>query len=115
MLSSDQNIENIGRLTTLLKRYIGLQKEYLKLDAIDKSVRLIQALVVVFVAVVIIGMIIIMLSIAAAFGLAHWVGTAWAFCVMAGLYLLFFVFFLIKRKKWIEQPLVNFLTQLFLS
>ena len=115
MLSSDKNIDNVGRLATLLKRYIGLQKEYLKLDAIDKSVRLIQALVGVFVTVVIIGMIIIMLSIAAAFGLAHWVGAAWAFCIIAALYLILLITFFIKRSKWIEQPLVRFLSDLFLN
>ena len=36
MLSSDKNVENIGQLAELLKHYLGLQTEYVKLDVIDK-------------------------------------------------------------------------------
>ena len=40
MLSSDKNVESLARLIETLKDYIGLQKEYLKFDVIDKLVRL---------------------------------------------------------------------------
>jgi hypothetical protein len=43
MLSSDKNVENIGQLAELLKHYLGLQTEYVKLDVIDKVVRLLTA------------------------------------------------------------------------
>ena len=49
MLSSDKNVENIGQLAQLLKKYVELQKEYLKLDVIDKIVRLITALTLTIV------------------------------------------------------------------
>ena len=40
MLSSDKNVETIAQLIEALKHYLGLQTEYVKLDVIDKVVRL---------------------------------------------------------------------------
>ena len=40
MLSSDKNVESIAQLIEVLKHYLGLQTEYVKLDVIDKVVRL---------------------------------------------------------------------------
>ena len=42
MLSSDKNVETIAQLIEVLKHYLGLQTEYLKLDVIDKVVRLLK-------------------------------------------------------------------------
>lgn len=115
MLSSDKNIETISELITELRRYVGLKTEYLKLDVIDKIVQIIKAIALLFVGIVILGMIIISLSIAAAFALAEIVHTAIAFCIIALLYLLVFFVFLVKRKQWIERPLVRFLSNLLLN
>lgn len=115
MLSSDKNIETISELITELKRYIELRSQYLKLDVIDKIVAITKAIALLLVTIVIIGMIAIMLSIAAAFALAHYVNTALAFCIIAFIYLLVFLVFLAKRKQWIERPLVHFLSNLFLN
>ena len=38
MFSSDKNVETIGQLVEVLKHYIGLKSEYMKLDATDKVV-----------------------------------------------------------------------------
>ena len=39
MLSSDKNVETIAQLIEVLKHYLGLQAEYVKLDMIDKDYR----------------------------------------------------------------------------
>ena len=44
MFSNDKNVETIGQLVEVLKHYIGLQTEYVKLDVVDKVVRLLTAL-----------------------------------------------------------------------
>lgn len=44
MFSSDKNIETISQLIQLIKHSIGLQGEYLKLDIMEKTVRIITAL-----------------------------------------------------------------------
>ena len=36
MLSSDKNVEPFAQLIETFKHYLGLQAEYVKLDAIDK-------------------------------------------------------------------------------
>ena len=53
MFSSDKNVETIGQLVETLKHYIGLQKEYVKLDVIDKVVRLLTVATMVLVFCVI--------------------------------------------------------------
>ena len=37
MFSSDKNVETIGQLVEVLKHYIGLKSEYMKLDVADIS------------------------------------------------------------------------------
>ena len=40
MFSTDKNIETIAQLIEVVRHYIGLQTKYMKLDIIDKIVRL---------------------------------------------------------------------------
>ena len=59
MLSSDQNVETISQLVEVVRHYIGLQSEYVKLDVIEKVVRLltVMAIVAMFALLLIIMMI----------------------------------------------------------
>ena len=40
MFSNDKNIETIGQLVEAIKQYIGLRGEYIKLNIVDKVVRI---------------------------------------------------------------------------
>ncbi len=115
MLSSDKNVETIAQLAEIVKHYLGLQKEYLKLDIIDKIVRLLTftALAIVFFLIVV--AVVMYFSFALAFWLASYTGTAFAFLVVGGIHLLLFIIIFLCRKKWIERPLVHFLANLLLS
>ena len=115
MLSSDKNVENIAQLIEVLKHYLGLQTEYVKLDMIDKVVRLVTAAALAIVFILVIAACLTYLSFALAFWLATYIGTALAFLIISLLYLLLFILFLIFRKPWIEKPLVRFLAGLLLS
>ena len=115
MLSSDKNVETLAQLIEVLKHYLGLQKEYLKLDVIDKVVRLLTAATLAVIFFLIIIAVLMFLSIAAAFWLANYTGTAAAFLIIGGIHLLIFIIFIIFRKPWIEKPLVHFLAGLLLS
>lgn len=44
MFSNDRNIETIGQLVEVLKHYIELQKESMKLDVVEKLCTLSQQL-----------------------------------------------------------------------
>ena len=115
MLSSDQNVETIAELIEALKHYLGLQTEYVKLDVIDKVVRLLTIATITFIVFFIVLLMLIYVSFAIAYALAPVVGTVWAFVIVAGVYLLLLILFVIKRRSWIEKPLVRFLANLLLS
>ena len=115
MLSSDKNVESIAQLIEVLKHYLGLQTEYVKLDLIDKVVRLLTATALAIIFILIIIAVLMFFSVAFAFWISSFVGTAMAFLIVAILHLLIFVLFVIYRKPWIEKPLVHFLASLLLS
>ena len=70
MFSNDKNVETIGQLVEVLKHYIGLQTEYVKLDVVDKVVRLLTALTV---TVVLVGLLMMPLFICLLPWLMAWV------------------------------------------
>ena len=115
MLSSDKNVETIAQLIEVLKHYLGLQTEYLKLDVIDKVVRLFTAFALAVVFFMILIAVLLYLSFAFAFWLASFTGTALAFLIVGLFHLLLFIVFFFMRKKWIEKPLVHLLAGLLLS
>lgn len=115
MLSSDKNVETIAQLIEVLKHYLGLQTEYVKLDVIDKVVRLLTAATLAILFFLILVAVLMYLSFAIAFWLGSYMGTAKAFFLVGGLHLLILVLFMVFRKSWIEKPLVRFLAGLLLS
>lgn len=115
MFSNDQNIETIGQLVDTLKHYVGLQKEYVKLGAIEKTVRILTSIAMAAILGLLLVFILIFLGFAAAFALGPIVGQVAAFVIIAAVYVIVLLFFLIFRKQWIEKPLVRFLANLLLS
>lgn len=115
MFSSDKNVEAIGQLVEVIRHYVGLQKEYVKLDVIDKVVRLLTVTVVVLMLCITFLLMLIYLSFAAAWAMEPHVGIVAAYCIVAAFYLFVLLLFIIFRKQWIERPLVKFLAGLLLS
>lgn len=115
MFSTDKNIETIAQLIEVVKHYIGLRTKYMKLDVIDKIVRLLTALIMVAVLSLLLFLCLIYLSFAAAFALEPLIGTAAAFASIAGAYLIVFLLCIAFRKQWIERPLVRFLASLLMQ
>lgn len=115
MLSSDKNVENIKQLIELLQHYLGLQKEYMKLDVIDKVVRLLTAAALAIVFFLLIIAVMLFFSFAVAYWLGQHIGMAPAFIVVAVVHLLLLFLFFIFHEKWVERPLVRFLANLLMS
>lgn len=115
MFSNDRNIETIEQLIKLLKHRIGLQGEYLKLDITEKTVRIITALLLFTVLALVIIAILIYLSFAVIFAIAPAIGYPAAFVAIAAFHILLFAILLLFRKKWIEKPLVKFITSLLME
>ena len=115
MFSNDKNVETIGQLAEVVKHYIGLQTEYVKLDVIEKVVRLLTLAVMMLVLAVILLLTLTYLSFAAAHAMAPFVGLPWAFCIVAGVHLLILLICFLFKKRWIERPLVKFLANLLME
>lgn len=115
MLSSDKNVETIAQLVEVLKHYFGLQKEYVKLDIIDKVVRLLTAAALAILFFLLLIAVMMFLS----FGFAHWLsaytGMPLAFVVVAALHLILLLLVFAYRKPWIEKPLVKVLAGILMS
>ena len=115
MLSSDKNVESIAQLIEILKHYLGLQSEYVRLDVIDKVVRLLTAATLAIIFFFIIIAVLMYFSFAIAFWLSTYIGMALAFLIVSAFHLLIFILFIACRKSWIEKPLVHFLASILLS
>ena len=92
-----------------------LQAEYVKLDVIDKVVRLITAAALTIVFCFLLVTIVLFASFAFAFWLEKYIGMGWSFILVAVLHLLAFFMVIHFRKSWIEKPIVHFLAELLLS
>ena len=115
MISSDKNIESIGQLISELKDYYLLQKEFVQLDVIDKTVRIVTALVLAIVVFVLALLVLFYLSFATVHWIDPYVGTGWAFAIVSGFFLLVLLLAVLLRKPLIEKPLVKFLTETLMN
>lgn len=115
MFSTDRNIETIGQLVDVVRHYVGLQGEYVKLNVTEKTVKVLTVLILGGVFAVLLLLALVYLSFAAAYALSAWVGPVAGFAIVAGFYVLVLLLFLVFRKRWIERPLVRFLATLLLS
>ncbi|MDY6206324.1 MAG: phage holin family protein [Prevotella sp.] len=115
MFSNDKNVETIAQLIEAIKHYIGLQSEFMKLDVIDKVVKLITGLTTLFIVLFFLLIVLIYLSFAAAHALTAWMSLTGAFLTVSFIYFLILIIFISNRKRWIEKPLVRFLANILLN
>ena len=116
MFSNSKNIENIGRLFLEFKKYLELQKEFVKLDATEKTV-------VVFSAALIVAVILLLGSIALlffAFAMAYYLGNvleslSLGFCVIGAAVVIIALIFYSNRNRMVIQPIARFMANLILS
>ena len=116
MFSNSKNIENIGRLFLEFKKYLELQKEFVKLDATEKTA-------VVFSAALIVAVILLLGSIALlffAFAMAYYVGNvleslSLGFCVIGAAVVIIALIFYSNRNRMVIQPIARFMANLILS
>lgn len=115
MLSSDKNVESIAQLVESVKSYVGLQGEYLKLDVIEKIVRLVTALTLTIVLLLLGIAFLFYLSFACVYWLEPVTGLGQAFFLVALFFLALLILVFFNRKSWIERPLVRFLSDVLLN
>jgi hypothetical protein len=92
-----------------------LQGEYAKLDIIEKTVKILTFIGIIAILCIFFVLMLIYLGLAVAYALIPFVGNFAAFAIVAGVYFILLILFLIFRQQWIEKPLVKFLASLLLS
>jgi hypothetical protein len=115
MLSSDKNVETIAELVEAVKHYLGLQKEYVKLDVIDKVVRVLTVATLSVVLFLILIVVMLFLSLGVAYWLSSHIGLTAAFFSVAAFHAFLLLMAYAFRKPWIEKPLVRYLARLLLN
>ena len=116
MFSSDKNIEIISQLFAELKKYAELKGKCLHIDFVSKMTILLSALIVGAILFALSTIVILFLSYTAVLFLAKMMGSiTWACFLMVLFYVALGVIVYAMRRRWIVNPLANFLGRLFLS
>lgn len=115
MFSNDKNIETIGQLVEAIKQYIGLRGEYIKLNLVDKVVRILTIATISVIIAILLMLTLIYFSFAVAYALAPIMGHALAFGTVAAAYFIILLLCVANRKRWIERPLVRLLASILME
>ena len=100
MFSNSKNIESIGKLLLEFKKYLELQKEFVKLDATEKMTVI----------------LLLFLTFALAYYLGDVLGSlSLGFGLISAFILLLTVIFYLNRNRMVIQPMARFMTKLILT
>lgn len=116
MFSQDKSIDNLEFLVKEMKKYIELQGEYLKFDLVEKLTILLGTLILILLITVLSMMAVFYFSFMLVYALEPITGSlTGSYAMIGGIILLLAFLIYIYRKKLIFQPMVNFLSHLFLD
>ena len=115
MFSNSKNIESIGKLLLEFKKYLELQKEFVKLDATEKMTVILSAILIVTVLLLLGSIVLLFLTFALAYYLGDVLGSlSLGFGLISAFILLLTVIFYLNRNRMVIQPMARFMTKLIL-
>ena len=116
MFSNSKNIESIGQLLLEFKKYLELQKEFVKLDATEKMTVILSAILIVTVLLLLGSIVLLFLTFALAYYLGDVLGSlSLGFGLISAFILLLTVIFYLNRNRMVIQPMARFMTKLILT
>lgn len=116
MIKSSEPVENFQQLYDDVKKYVSLQSEYLKVEFVEKLTILLSTLLIIILITVLAIIALFYLFFSLAYALLPIVGGLSAsFCIIAGIYLILIGILFLLRKQLVINPLVKFLSNLFLT
>ena len=116
MFSNSKNIESIGKLLLEFKKYLELQKEFVKLDATEKMTVILSAILIVTVLLLLGSIVLLFLTFALAYYLGDVLGSlSLGFGHISAFILLLTVIFYLNRNRMVIQPMARFMTKLILT
>lgn len=108
--------DNLQQLFNELKKYVELQKDYAKLDLVEKLTALLSTLILVLVLMVLGMMVLFYLSFTLVYILEPLVGGLMvSYGIITAGILALIALAVLFRKRLIVQPLIHFLANLFLN
>lgn len=115
-MNYQEPVENFQQLYNDLKKYVELQADYVKVEFVEKMTILLSTLLIITLVIILAIAALFYLFFALAYALVPVVGSlAISFCLITGIYLILIALLLMFRKKLIINPLVRFLSKLFLN
>jgi len=116
MENTPEPAESFQQLYADLKKYVELQAEYLKVEFVEKLTILVSTLLIIILITVLAVAALFYLFFSLAYALEPLLGSlAVSFAIISGIYVLLISFLVILRKRLIINPLVKFLSNLFLK
>ena len=116
MFANDKGIENLSQLFMECKKYILLQKEYLRLEFVEKLTTLLSVLILIMIGIILGMMALFYLSFSMAYIMApHVGGLTVSFAIITAVILLLLAVIYFLRKRLIVAPLVRFIAGLFME
>ena len=116
MFSNSKNIESIGKLLLEFKKYLELQKEFVKLDATEKMTVILSAILIVTVLLLLGSIVLLFLTFALAYYLGDVLGSlSLGLGLISAFILLLTVIFYLNRNRMVIQPMARFMTKLILT
>lgn len=115
MQETDNTTNPYKDLFSETKKYVELQTRLFKLESVEKSGILLSTLIFLMLAVVLCAGLGFYLMFTIAYLLEPVMGLMWSFLVISGFYLLLIIILFAFKKKLIINPIIRFLSQLFLN
>lgn len=116
MFSFRRNAENLRKLFLELKHYIELQREFMQLEAAEKTTVLLSTVLIVVVALILSGFVFLFLAFALAWYLGDVLKSMPAgFGITAVVIVLLTWVFYVNRVRFVINPVAKFMTRLFVS
>jgi len=116
MENTPEPAESFQQLYADVKKYVELQAEYLKVEFVEKLTILVSTLLIIILITVLAVAALFYLFFSLAYALEPLLGSlAVSFAIISGIYVLLISFLVILRKRLIINPLVKFLSNLFLK
>ena len=116
MFSNSKNIGSIGKLLLEFKKYLELQKEFVKLDATEKMTVILSAILIVTVLLLLGSIVLLFFTFALAYYLGDVLGSlSLGFGLISAFILLLTVIFYLNRNRMVIQPMARFMTKLILT
>ena len=116
MENTPEPAESFQQLYADLKKYVELQAEYLKVEFVEKLTILVSTLLIIIIITVLAVAALFYLFFSLAYALEPLLGSlATSFAIISGIYVLLILFLIILRKQLVINPLVKFLSNLFLK